>query len=131
MERHIIRRESDIGIAVVACQKRARDLGFSQTRIDRLGTAVSELARNIVKYSSQSGGDIILNEERHGDSLRLVVQARDNGPGIPNLEVALRDHFSTAGTLGLGLPGVRRMMDDFAIISIPGSGTVVTIALAR
>jgi serine/threonine-protein kinase RsbT len=130
MERYIISRESDIGIAVVACQTRARALGFSQARIDRLGTAVSELARNIIKYSLLSGGDIILREER-GESLRLVIQARDNGPGITDLEAALRDHFSTSGTLGLGLPGVRRMMDDFSIVSIPGSGTVVTIALEQ
>jgi serine/threonine-protein kinase RsbT len=129
MERFVIRTESDIGIAVVATQARARALGLSGSRVDRLGTAVSELARNIVKYAQQSGGDLLLHLESSGDQKRLTLQARDNGPGIPDLEAALQDHYSTSGTLGLGLPGVRRMVDAFQIHSIPGSGTVVTITM--
>jgi serine/threonine-protein kinase RsbT len=60
-----------------------------------------------------------------------VVQVRDNGPGIPDLDKALTDHYSTSGTLGLGLPGVRRIVDSFSIVSEPGRGTVVTIGMDR
>jgi serine/threonine-protein kinase RsbT len=129
MERFVINTESDIAIAVVATQARARSLGFSGSRVDRLGTAVSELAHNIIKYAQQSGGDLLLHLDNKNGQRRLTLQARDNGPGISDVEAALRDHYSTSGTLGLGLPGVRRMVDDFQILSIPGSGTVVTIMI--
>jgi len=129
MQRFIVLRESDIGIAVVGVQARAKALGFNSSGIDKLATAVSELARNIIKYCPHSGGDILLHERRCEAGLELVVQARDNGPGIENLELALSDHFSSSGSLGLGLPGVRRIVDQFAISSVPGAGTVVTISL--
>lgn len=131
MERFIIRRETDVGIAVVATQARARELGFNRSDIDRLATAVSELARNIIKYAPDQGGDIVLTDQSGVKGLRLSVEARDNGPGIADLEAALQEHFSTSGSLGLGLPGVKRLMDEFSIVSIPGRGTVVSIALVR
>lgn len=131
MERFVILRESDIGIAVVGVRARARLLGFSAPQLDRLATAVSELARNIVKYSRTSGGDILLRDEIHNNRLRLVLQARDNGPGIDDVEQALCDHYSSSGTLGLGLPGVRRLMDSLSIQTVPGAGTVVTATLER
>lgn len=131
MERFTIALESDIGIAVVGVQAQARRLGFTQDQIDRLGTAVSELARNIVKYAGCRGGDIVCQEEPRGQTLRLVVQARDNGPGIDDISRALSDHYSSSGSLGLGLPGVKRIMDECEVVSIVGSGTVVTIALQR
>ena len=131
MERFIIRRETDVGIAVVATQARARELGFNRSDIDRLATAVSELARNIIKYAPDQGGDIVLTDQSGVKGLRLSVEARDNGPGIADLEAALQDHFSTSGSLGLGLPGVKRLMDEFSIVSVPGRGTVVSIALVR
>ena len=131
MERFIIRRETDVGIAVVATQARARELGFHRSDIDRLATAVSELARNIIKYAPDQGGDIVLTDQSGVEGLRLNVEARDNGPGIADLEAALQEHFSTSGSLGLGLPGVKRLMDEFSIVSVPGRGTVVSIALVR
>lgn len=131
MERFVILRESDIGIAVVGVRAQARLLGFSAPQLDRLATAVSELARNIVKYSRTSGGDILLRDEIHNNRLRLVLQARDNGPGIDDVEQALCDHYSSTGTLGLGLPGVRRLMDSLSIQTVPGAGTVVTATLER
>lgn len=131
MERFVILRESDIGIAVVGVRARARLLGFSAPQLDQLATAVSELARNIVKYSRASGGDILLRDEIHNNRLRLVLQARDNGPGIDDVEQALCDHYSSSGTLGLGLPGVRRLMDSLSIQTVPGAGTVVTATLER
>lgn len=131
MERFVICRESDIGIAVVGIRARARLLGFSTPQLDRLTTAVSELARNIVKYGGDGGGDILLHEEILNNRLRLCVQARDNGAGIDDVAMALRDHYSSSGTLGLGLPGVKRLMDSLSIQSIPGAGTVVTATLGR
>lgn len=129
MERFVIRNENDISIAVLAAQARARSLGLSAWRVDRLGTAVSELAHNIIKYAQGSGGDLLLELDSTNGQRRLTLQARDNGPGIEDIASALRDHYSSAGTLGLGLPGVRRMVDDFQILSIPGSGTIVTITM--
>jgi len=131
MERFVIRHESDIGIAVVGAQACARAMGFTQANIERLGTGVSELARNIVKYAPQTGGDIVLTSEHYQGRVRMIIKARDNGPGIEDVEAAMQARFSTSGSLGLGLPGVRRMMDSFSIRSVPGSGTVVTIAMEQ
>lgn len=131
MERFLIRRETDIGIAVVGAQASARRMGFNQANLERLGTGISELARNIIKYAPETGGDIVLTMERQQGRMRLIVKARDNGPGINDIETAMQAHFSTSGSLGLGLPGVKKMMDSFSILSIPGSGTVVTIGMEQ
>lgn len=130
LERVTIRREQDVTTAVVVVQAHARALGFSADATQRLGTAVSELTRNICKYCSDCGGDVLIQEEP-GDRgpTRLVVHVRDNGPGIVDLDQALRDHYSSSGSLGLGLPGVRRIVDAFSIVSEPGCGTVVTIVM--
>ncbi|MFM8936160.1 MAG: ATP-binding protein [Vulcanococcus sp.] len=117
--------------AVVTVQMEARRQGFSEEQALRLGTAASELARNILKYAQPSCGDLVITIEQHGHAQRLVLQARDNGPGIANLEAALLDHMSTGGTLGLGLPGVRRLMDGFNVRSQAGQGTLVTVFLQR
>jgi serine/threonine-protein kinase RsbT len=89
-----------------------------------IATAISELARNVVAYAGS--GEILL--ELRGDGARrgIVVGARAAGPGIPDIEAALEDGFSTGQSLGLGLPGARRLMDEFAIVSAPGDGTTVT-----
>lgn len=132
LERVAISREEDITTAVVVAQAHARAIGLSSDAVQRLGTAVSELARNICKYCSQSGGDMVIQQQSGGGGRpELVVQVRDNGPGIADLEQALQDHYSSSGTLGLGLPGVRRIVDRFTIISEPGRGTVVTVAMER
>lgn len=131
MERYAIHTESDLGIALVGSQSLARKLGFNRSQVDRLGTAVCELARNILKYAQPNGGDILIREDNDEGRMRLVVQARDNGPGMNNIDQALADHYSSSGSLGLGLPGVQRLMDHFEIISVPDAGTVVTIWLER
>jgi serine/threonine-protein kinase RsbT len=132
LERVAINRDEDVTTAVVVVQSHARRLGFGNDAIQRLGTAVSELARNIRKYCQLSGGDVLIDLEERGEGqVRFTVQVRDNGPGIRDLETALRDHYSSSGTLGLGLPGVRRMVDAFSIITEPGQGTVVTIGVDR
>jgi serine/threonine-protein kinase RsbT len=88
-----------------------------------ISTAASELARNIVKYAGS--GEIVIRCVDDGLRDGLEIEARDQGPGIKDIEIAMQDHVSGSGTLGLGLPGVRRMMDDFRIDSEPGKGTTV------
>jgi serine/threonine-protein kinase RsbT len=130
MNRFLLRRETDVGIAIVGVGARARELGFSPDKIERLSTAVSELANNIIKYSPKFGGDIVVRDCKNVNGRpRLIIQARDNGPGIKNIELALKEHYSSSGTLGLGLPSVRRIVDSFNIVSIPDEGTVVTIEM--
>lgn len=132
MERYIVRKESDIGIAILAAKAQAKRIGLSSDQQNRLGTAVSELATNIVKYTDGKGGDIVIRQSiANGEDCEIVVQARDNGPGISNIAQALEENYSSSGTLGLGLPGVRRIVDYFKIVSEEGVGTVVTISIRR
>lgn len=132
MNRYIIKIEADVGPAVLGVKARARDLGFNLDQQHKLGVATSELAMNLVKYTHGLGGDILIRTASDRlDGCDLVVQARDNGGGIPCVELALQDQWSTGGTLGLGLPGVRRMVDYFHIHSEPGVGTLITIGMKR
>jgi serine/threonine-protein kinase RsbT len=114
---------------IVTARQRARalasELGFQAVDLTLIATAISELARNIVHYARQ--GEILLRPIDNKNGKRgLLVIARDEGPGIPNISRALQDGFSTSGSLGLGLPGARRLMDDFEIVSGPSSGTTIT-----
>ena len=99
-------------------------LGFSSTDVVLITTAISELARNIVLYATK--GEITVSPAKNHNPKGIVVVARDSGPGIADVERAMRDGFSTSGNLGLGLPGVRRLMDEVEIDSRPGKGTTVT-----
>lgn len=114
---------------VVAARQQGRamalELGFSASDSTLLATAISELARNIVSYAGQ--GEIVLRSNQNSGRPGVTVVARDHGPGIPSIEQALRDGYSTSGSLGLGLPGVRRLVDDFEITSEVGRGTTVTV----
>src|SRR5574342_17922 len=103
----------------------ASTLGFQAVDLTLSATAISELARNIVHYARH--GEIVLSiiDNRNGKRGLLVI-ARDDGPGIPNVSRALQDGYSTSGSLGLGLPGARRLMDEFEIVSGPSSGTTIT-----
>ena len=132
LERVSIIHEEDVTTAVIVAQAHARSCSFDSDSVQRLGTAVSELARNVWKYSRIRGGEMLIDRQIGGNGKQLlVVEIRDNGPGIRDLEKALQDHYSSSGTLGLGLPGVRRIVDHFAIVSEPGRGTVVTIAMEQ
>jgi serine/threonine-protein kinase RsbT len=115
---------------VVSARQQARsmggDLGFSSTDLTLLATAISEVARNITAYAVR--GEVLLELVRDGDGRRGIrVVARDEGPGIADLERALTDGYTTGGGLGLGLPGARRLVDDFNIETAPGVGTTVTL----
>ncbi|WP_245618233.1 sigma-70 family RNA polymerase sigma factor [Knoellia aerolata] len=113
---------------IVAARQAARELasraGFTGTDLTMLATAVSEVARNIVRFASSGEVSIeLLDRPRAG----IRVVARDTGPGIGDLDRALEDGFSTYNGLGLGLPGSRRLMDEFDITSEPGQGTTVSM----
>lgn len=125
-DEHRIRLAGDADI--VLARQRARELaaraGFSRTDLTLIATAVSEVSRNVVRFAGC--GELVvtlLDEGRRG----VQVVARDSGPGIPDVEEALRDGYSTCQGLGLGLPGARRLMDEFAVISELGRGTTVTM----
>jgi serine/threonine-protein kinase RsbT len=102
----------------------AGQLGFPQSDLTLVATAISELARNIVRYARR--GEIVLRQAQDGGVPGIVIIARDEGPGIPDVNRAMEQGYSTSGGLGLGLPGVRRIMDKFEIVSEVGKGTVVT-----
>jgi len=103
----------------------ASKLGFSSTDLTLIATAISELARNIVMYAKE--GEMIVRLVRASERQGIVVIARDKGPGIPDVRQTLQDGYSTSRSLGLGLPGVRRLMDEFEIESQVGQGTIVTV----
>lgn len=120
-----IARDADIVAARLAGRELATEAGFKGSDLTLIATAISEVARNIVVYAGD--GEISLavlqNEHRKG----LSVVARDQGPGIPDIERAMQDGFSTGNSLGLGLPGARRLMDEFEIESHVGQGTTITM----
>lgn len=103
----------------------AAELGFSSSDQALVATAISELARNIVQYAHR--GEIILQLIERNHKRGICVIARDDGPGIPDIERAMQDGFTTGRGLGLGLPGARRLMDEFEIVSVVGTGTTVTV----
>jgi serine/threonine-protein kinase RsbT len=102
----------------------AQELGFSMTQSTLVATAISELARNIVLYAKT--GEIVLCRVSTDQHVGLIITAQDKGPGIANIQHALMSGYSSSGGLGLGLPGVRQMVDEFDIKSRPGEGTTVT-----
>lgn len=120
-----IERDTDIVRARHEGRKMAVELGFTSTDTVLIITAISELARNIVLYAKK--GEIVLTQNLDGSRRAMVIQARDHGPGILDINKAMQDGFSTSSGLGFGLPGVRRLMDEFNIESAPGKGTVVTV----
>ncbi len=118
-----IASERDLVDARQQGRQLAATLGFSSTRATLIASVISELARNIVEYAGS--GEIQLRAD--GESA-MVVMARDSGPGIGDMQAALRPGYSTSGGLGLGLPGVRRIADRFEIESGP-AGTLVTLTM--
>lgn len=104
----------------------AESIGFSGSDLTMISTAISELARNIVKYAGGKG-EVVLSLIREGGRAGIMVVARDSGPGIPDIDLAMRDGYTTGSGMGLGLPGARRLMDDFAISSQVAEGTTVVM----
>jgi serine/threonine-protein kinase RsbT len=120
-----IQADNDIVTARQQGRARAQHVGFTGSDLTVIATAISELGRNILAYAGS--GDIILQPVHAGGRRGIVVVARDEGPGIPDVELALQDAYSTSKSLGLGLPGTRRLMDEFDIVSVVGKGTTVTV----
>ena len=120
-----IRSDQDIVLARQKGRAMAIELGFSTGDATLIATAISELARNILSYARS--GEITLKIGHASSRQAITIIASDSGPGIRDIRQAMRDGFSTSGSLGLGLPGVRRLMDEFEIVSEPGRGTIVTV----
>jgi len=120
-----IKSERDIVVARQKGRALARDFGFSLGDATLIAAAISELARNIITYAGE--GMITMSAIYTAKREGLLIVASDEGPGIADIPRALRDGFSTSGSLGIGLPGVRRLMDEFDITSRPGAGTIVTV----
>lgn len=116
-------------IDVVAARQRGRVLaaaaGFTGSDLTVIATAISEVARNIVSYAGS--GEVLISIIADGRGRGLSIVARDNGPGIPDVDRALQDGYSTGRSLGLGLPGSKRLMDEFEIVSDVGTGTTVSM----
>lgn len=115
--------------SVMAARQKGRELavavGISGSDLTLLATAISEIARNIVQYAGH--GELEFRHVVRGGKRGLMIIARDNGPGIADLRQAMQDGFSTSRGMGLGLPGARRLMDDFEIVSEVGKGTTVSM----
>jgi serine/threonine-protein kinase RsbT len=120
-----IEQETDI----VTARQKGRELaalsGLSPTEQTLLATAISEVARNIVVYARH--GEVILTVVEQKGRRGVMVVARDEGPGITNPELAMRDGYSTTRSLGMGLPGAKRLMDEFELSSIVGKGTTIVM----
>ncbi len=122
--RHSIQTDGDVVTSRQMGRKIATEMGFSRPDLALIATAISELARNIVNYGER--GEIELGTVSSNGRQGLRIVARDEGPGIPDIEAAMRDGFSTGNSLGLGLPGTRRIVDEFDLSSKPGEGVQVT-----
>jgi serine/threonine-protein kinase RsbT len=120
-----IARDMDIVTARQRGRELAASAGFSRTDQTLIATAISEVARNIVMYADR-GELILVALESHG-CRGIQVVARDEGPGIQDLALAMQDGYSTSNSLGMGLPGAKRLMDEFQLWSSPGNGTTVTM----
>ncbi len=121
-----IKHETDIVTARQQGRALAAQLGFSSIEQTFIATAISEVARNIIVYA-RSGEIILRTVQGNGSKPGIIIVARDEGPGIPDVALAMQNGFSTTNRLGLGLPGAKRMMDEFEIVSEVGKGTTITM----
>lgn len=123
--RLLIRSDPDIVLARQRVRAVAGELGFSSTDQTLIATAVSELTRNILTYATE--GELVVRTVADFGRRGIEIIAADKGPGIPDIESAMRDGFSTGGGLGLGLPGTKRLVDDFLLETRVNEGTTITV----
>ena len=126
----VIPIESDADVVTARQQARAMagDLELTSTDQTLLATAISEVARNITTYAKRGEVELsVVHDDNGRDGIQVI--ARDQGPGIENVELALQDGYTSGGGLGLGLPGARRLVDDFHIETALGQGTTVTLVM--
>jgi serine/threonine-protein kinase RsbT len=121
--RLVVRSSPDIVQARQLARELATEMGFGGSDVTRIASAISEIARNILDYARE--GEIHFQPIDHGKGLQIT--ARDRGPGIADVSLAMQYGYSSSNGLGVGLPGARWLMDDFNIESAPGKGTVVTM----
>jgi serine/threonine-protein kinase RsbT len=117
--------DADIVAARESGRRLAAEVGFRGVDLVVIATAISEVARNIVSYAVHGELEVAPIENGHRRGVEII--ARDDGPGIADLQVAMQDGYSTGSGLGMGLPGCKRLVDDFSIVSRIGSGTTVTM----
>ncbi len=117
--------DGDIVDARLAARSMAEEIGFTGSDLVLIATAVSEVARNIVEYAGH--GEVLLEVQQNGTRKGIEIVARDQGPGIEDVARAMQVGFTTSRGLGLGLPGAKRLMDEFEIVSGVGCGTTVTM----
>jgi serine/threonine-protein kinase RsbT len=120
-----IRTDADVVTARQEARAMGSGLGFSSTDLTLLATAISEIARNITTYAGE--GEVALRVLNDGARVGIEVVATDEGPGIDDVELAMQDGFTTGNGLGLGLPGTRRLVDEFELKTAPGGGTEVRL----
>lgn len=119
-----IQKEWDIVGARQAGRDIAKEIGFGTVDQARITTAISEMARNIYLYADK--GQIYLKIANDSDKKGLTIISADTGPGIRDVSQAMQDGYSTSGGLGAGLPGIKRLMDEFDVQSEEGKGTTIT-----
>jgi serine/threonine-protein kinase RsbT len=120
-----IRTDADVVTARQEARTMGAALGFSSTDLTLLATAISEVARNITTYAGE--GEVALRVLRENAREGIEVVASDAGPGIADVELAMQDGYTTGNGLGLGLPGTRRLVDDFELRTRPGAGTTIRL----
>jgi serine/threonine-protein kinase RsbT len=120
-----IRTDADVVSARQEARAMGSELGFSSTDLTLLATAISEVARNITTYAGE--GEVALRVLNSGSRQGIEVVASDDGPGIADVELAMQDGYTTGNGLGLGLPGTRRLVDEFDLRTEPGTGTSIRL----
>ncbi len=122
-------REEDIITARQRAREISRELGFGAVDQSRIATAVSELARNVLRYAPGAPGDVRIRalNEPSPERVGVEIVVHDEGPGIPDVQAAMREGYTSGVGLGMGLPGSRRLMDELTIDTAIGKGTTVTM----
>src|SRR5688572_23747086 len=120
-----IKVDTDIVTARQRGRALAAEIGFSSSDQVLIATAISEAARNILQYARS--GEIVFDHIKSGEREGILIIARDQGPGIKDIPRVMEDGYSSSGSLGLGLPGIKRLMSELEIKSTPGKGTTLTI----
>ena len=120
-----IRTDADVVTARQEARAMGTSLGFTSTDLTLLATAISEVARNVTTYAGEGEVELRVVHDRGRSGIEVIC--RDDGPGIADVELAMQDGYTTGNGLGLGLPGTRRLVDDFELDTTPGAGTRIRL----
>lgn len=123
-----MKKENDLLTVRSVIRNMTASCDFKHLETTKLVTAASEVARNIITYATEGTilGEIVTDQNNRNG---VRITARDSGPGITDVDLAMKNGYSTAGSLGLGLPGAQRLVSEFQIFSEPGKGTTVILLL--